>query len=109
MKRRDFITALGGAVAWPLAARAQQPKTAVIGYLGTRSAASDVFRLNAFRRGLNETNFVEGQNVTIEYPWTPGQYDRLSTLAADLVRRQVSVIYAMSTPSAFAANEATKC
>jgi putative tryptophan/tyrosine transport system substrate-binding protein len=105
--RREFISLLGGAaVAWPLAARAQQPTMPVIGFLGTASPRLGTHLDAGFRRGLGETGFVEGRNVAIEYRWAGGQYDRVPTLAADLVRRQVAVIVTVGGETSAAAVKA---
>src|SRR5262249_52743689 len=104
VKRRAFITLLGGAAAWPLAARAQQPAMPVIGHLNPQSPDGQTGRLRGFRQGLKEVGFVEGQNVTIEYRWALGQYDRLPAMALELVRHPVTVLTTTGgEPSAFAA------
>jgi putative tryptophan/tyrosine transport system substrate-binding protein len=107
MRRREFVTLLGGAAAWPLAARAQQPAMPVVGYLSALSEAPAAAPLAAFRRGLNETGFAEGRNVAIEFRWAEGQYQRLPAMAAELVGRRVSLILAQSPPAAIAAKTAT--
>ena len=108
MRRREFIAGLGGAAAWPVVGRAQQPMMPLVGYLHSGSAELDVAFVAAFREGLSKAGFVERQNVTIDFRWAAGQEDRLPELAADLVQRRVAVIATpASVPAALAAKAAT--
>src|SRR5262249_7876242 len=107
MKRRAFITLLGGAAVWPLAARAQQPAVPVIGYLNLVTPESDASRLTGLRRGLNQTGYAEGRNLVIEYRWAGNQAERLPMLADELVQLQVAVIVAAGFLPARAAKAAT--
>jgi putative tryptophan/tyrosine transport system substrate-binding protein len=107
MRRRDFITLLGGAAAWPLAAGAQQPALPVVGFLRSTPATGFEYLVNALRQGLNDVGFVEGRNVAVEYRWAENQPDRLPGLAADLVRRQVAAIVASGPGAVQAAKAAT--
>jgi putative tryptophan/tyrosine transport system substrate-binding protein len=107
IRRREFITLIGGVVAWPRAVRAQQPALRVIGFLGGADPVGYAVLIEALRSGLREHGYVEGQNVRIEYRWAQGQYERLPSLAADLVHRKVDIIITQGTPAALTAKQAT--
>jgi putative ABC transport system substrate-binding protein len=107
LRRREFITLLGGAAAWPVAAWAQPGAMPIVGFVTNRSAEASVRQAAAFRKGLNDTGYVEGQNVMVEYHWLEGHYDRLSTVMADLARRRVAVISTFANAPALAAKAAT--
>src|SRR5262245_10871702 len=105
MRRRQFISLLGGAATWPLAAEAQTP---VVGFVGSDSPDQYVARLQAFRQGLKEAGYIDGQNLALEYRWAQGRNDQLPALAADLVRSRPTVIVASTTPSVLALKAATR-
>ena len=105
MRRREFVTLIGGAVTWPIGVRAQQPALPVVAFVNLRSAEASVRLANAFRRGLNEAGWVDGQNVTVEYNWLDGRFDRVSSVIADIVRRRVAVI---TTPGTIYGAQAAK-
>jgi putative ABC transport system substrate-binding protein len=106
MRRREFIAVLGGAAAWPLAARAQQAMP-VVGFLGGAAPVGYAVLVEAFRSGLRDHGYIEGQNIRIEYRWARGQYEHLPALAADLVQRKVDLIVTQGTPAALSAKQAT--
>ena len=107
LRRREFLSALGSASGWPLAARTQQAAKPVIGFINTTSPAPYAPFLSAFHKGFKEVGYVEGQNLAIEYRWAEGQYDRIPAMAADLVSRRVAVIAASGTPAELAVKAAT--
>lgn len=105
MRRREFVGILAATALCPLAARAQQPAKRVVGFLNVGRAETNAFLQTAFRAGLKESRFIDGESITVEYRWAEGYFDRLPSLAADLVHRQVTVIAATTTPGALAAKK----